>query len=80
MFRQHRMSMLVAAAHRCAFYGLLLLGMALTGVTELIFGTVAGQVAGWVAGGIGLAGFCTFWVLVPLAMQNTGRNDTARVQ
>lgn len=80
LFRQRRMSLIVAAAHRCAFYGLLLLGMALTGVTELIFGTVAGQVAGWVAGGIGLAGFCTFWVLVPLAMQNSGRNDTARAQ
>ena len=80
LFRQRRMSLIVAAAHRCAFYGLLLLGIALTGVTELIFGTVAGQVAGWVAGGIGLAGFCTFWVLVPLAMQNSGRNDTARAQ
>jgi hypothetical protein len=80
LFRQRRMSLIVAAAHRCAFYGLLLLGMALTGVTELIFGTVAGQVAGWVAGGIGLAGFCTFWVLVPLAMQNAGPNDTARAQ
>ncbi|MGX9672228.1 DUF6328 family protein [Mycobacterium sp. HM-7] len=80
LFRQRRMSIIVAAAHRCAFYGLLLLGIALTGVTELIFGTVAGQLAGWVAGGIGLAGFSTFWVLVPLVMQNTGHNDTARAQ
>ncbi|KAB7758294.1 DUF6328 family protein [Mycolicibacterium mucogenicum] len=80
LFRQRRMPLIVAAAHRCAFYGLLLLGIALTGVTELIFGTVAGQVAGWVAGGIGLAGFCTFWVLVPLAMQNSRNSDTARAQ
>ncbi|TDK89537.1 DUF6328 family protein [Mycolicibacterium mucogenicum] len=34
LFRQRRMSLIVAAAHRCAFYGLLLLGMALTGVAS----------------------------------------------
>lgn len=80
LFRQRRLTLLVAAAHRCAFYGLLLLGVALAGVTVLIFGTVADPMAGWVAGGIALAGFITFWVLVPLAMRHSGHTDNARAQ
>lgn len=42
LFRRHRLNLLVSAAHRCAFIGLLLLlGLAMAGVVMLIFDTVA---------------------------------------
>ncbi|OOK72956.1 putative membrane protein [Mycobacterium kansasii] len=43
LFRRHRLVVLVSAAHRCAYAGLVLLGLALTGVTVIIFDAVSGQ-------------------------------------
>src|ERR1700733_17056 len=54
LFRRHRLSVLVSAAHRCAYAGLLLLGLALTGVTVIIFDSVAGAAAGIIAGACAL--------------------------
>ncbi|OBI78999.1 DUF6328 family protein [Mycobacterium asiaticum] len=70
LFRRHRLSVLVAAAHRCAYGGLLLLGLALTGVTVIIFDAVAGVVAGVIAGLCALALFAVSWLLVPLLLRN----------
>jgi hypothetical protein len=69
LFRRHRLNLLVSAAHRCAFIGLLMLGLAMTGVTELIFDTVAGREAGVIAGAIALATFAGVWLALPFAMR-----------
>ena len=50
LFRRHRTVYMVSAAHRFAYCGLLLMGLALTGVTVIIFGAVAGPPAGAIAG------------------------------
>lgn len=70
LFRRHRLSVLVAAAHRCAYGGLLLLGLALTGVTVIIFDAVAGVAAGVIAGACALALFAVSWLLVPLLLRS----------
>lgn len=80
LFRRRRLTALVSAAHRCAYLGLLLLGTALAGVTNLIFGSVADRATGWIAGGVALIGFTTFWVLVPLAMVRSDHTDASPPQ
>jgi Family of unknown function (DUF6328) len=69
LFRRHRTRYLVSAAHRFAYAGLLLMGLALTGVTVTIFGAVAGPVAGAIAGGCALVSQLGFWVLLPLRVR-----------
>lgn len=66
LFRRHRIQYVVAAAHRFAYAGLLLMGAALTGVAVVIFGTVAGLTAGVIAGAGAVAAQIVFWVLLPL--------------
>jgi hypothetical protein len=73
LFRQHRLNSLVTAAHRMAYAGLLLLGIATAGSTVVIFDAVAGRTAGAVAGTTALAAFAAFWVLVPVWMRVSGR-------
>ena len=70
LFRRHRTQYVVAAAHRFAYAGLLLMGLALTGVTVTIFGVVAGPVAGAIAGGCAMAAQIGFWVLLPLRVRH----------
>jgi hypothetical protein len=72
LFRRHRLQVLVSASHRCAQAGLLLLGVALTGMTIVIFAAVSGRNAGFVAGACALALFTLFWVVVPLLLRNRG--------
>ncbi len=74
LFRRHRLDTLVATAHRCALSGLLLLGTALVGVTIVIFSTVAGPAAGWIAGSFFAAGFAYLWISVPLFQRMSGRS------
>lgn len=71
LFRRHRLETLVRAAHRCAFAGLLLLGIAVTGMTIIIFDAVAGLTAALVAGAAALVLFASFWVVLPLALRRT---------
>lgn len=66
LFRRHRMEALVAASHRYAIWGLLLLGAALTGVTVVIFDTVSGRTGAWIAGAATLLALNTFWFALPL--------------
>ncbi|MGH3970313.1 MAG: DUF6328 family protein [Mycobacterium sp.] len=73
LFRRHRMESVVATAHRFAYSGLLLLGLALVGVTAIIFSSVAGRTAGIVAGGCAAIALLSFWVVLPLVMRITGR-------
>jgi hypothetical protein len=72
LFRRHRLQVLVSAAHRCAYAGLALLGLALTGVTVIIFAAVAGTTAGLIAGTCALAMFAFFWWLLPLRLRTHG--------
>lgn len=69
LFRRHRTAVLVSAAHRCAFWGLCLLGLALTGMTVIIFSAVAGNIAGITAGSCALALLGVAWLLVPLVLR-----------
>ena len=66
LFRRHRTQFLVSAAHRFAYSGLLLMGLALTGVTVIIFGAVAGPTAGVIAGSCAIVAQLGFWVVWPL--------------
>lgn len=66
LFRRHRTQYLVSAAHRFAYAGLLLMGLALTGVTVIIFGAVAGAATGAIAGACAIVAQLGFWVVLPL--------------
>src|SRR5271154_6639595 len=50
LFRRHRLQVLVSSAHRCALAGLALLGVAMTGMTMIIFAAVSGRNVGFAAG------------------------------
>jgi hypothetical protein len=66
LFRQRRLQTLVSAAHRLEYAGLLLLGLALVGMTVIIFDAVSGRPAAMVAGFVALAAFTAFWVVIPV--------------
>src|ERR1700744_5450876 len=61
LFRRHRTQFLVSAADRFAYSGLLLMGLALTGVAVIIFGAVAGAVTGALAGACAFVAQLFFW-------------------
>jgi hypothetical protein len=60
----------VSAAHRFALGGLLLLGLALAGVTTVVFDAVAGRTATLVAGGCAAVAFAAVWLALPLGMRS----------
>lgn len=72
LFRRHRLQVLVSAAHRCAYAGLALLGLALTGVTVIVFAAVAGSSAALIAGACALTLFIFFWWALPLVLRTRG--------
>ena len=76
LFRRHRLKSLVAAAHRCAYAGLLLLGVALAGVTTVVFDAVAARKVAILAGACALGAFALFWVVMPLVMRWQDRPDS----
>ena len=71
LFRQHRLRSLVSASHKCAYAGVLLLGLAVSGMTMIIFYTVVGTLPAMVAGVGALVVFAGFWLVLPLAMRRT---------
>jgi Family of unknown function (DUF6328) len=77
LFRRHRLASLVAAAHRCAYAGLLLLGVAVAGMTVIIFDTVAGRSWALGAGGCAVLLFVWFWLVLPLIMRMGQRQPPA---
>ncbi len=70
LFRRHRLEFIVSAAHRLAYAGLLLMGLALTGVAVIIFGAVAGPTAGTIAGACAVMAEGCFWVAFPLWLRH----------
>jgi hypothetical protein len=69
LFRQRRLKALVSVAHRLAYAGLLLLGLALAGMTVIIFAAVADRTAGLVAGVVALVVIVACWVALPFVMR-----------
>ncbi|MGA3254049.1 MAG: DUF6328 family protein [Mycobacterium sp.] len=72
LFRRHRLQVLVSAAHRCALAGIVLLGLAMIGMTAIIFAAVSGRNVGFAAGACALALFTVFWLIVPLFIRTHG--------
>jgi hypothetical protein len=70
LFRRHRLQVLVSAAHRFAYAGLLLLGAALTVMTVVVFTAVSGRTAGVVAGLCAVALFTSFWLVMPVLLRD----------
>lgn len=77
LFRRHRLAALVRAAHLCAYAGLLLLGVAVTGMTVIIFDAVTGLYPALIAGACALAVFTAFWLVLPLGMRRGDRQPPA---
>lgn len=75
LFRRHRLVVLVAAAHRCAYAGLVLLALALAGVAVIVFDSVAGTTAAAVAGIGAVLLLILFWLGLPLLMRSERRRD-----
>lgn len=65
VFRRHELAWLVSSSHRVAVAGILLLGVALTGVAILIFDIVAGPWAAVTAGVLFGMMFLGVWVVWP---------------
>jgi hypothetical protein len=65
LFRQHKLEELVNSAQRFALGGLVLLGVALTGVMVLVFEMVVTRSAGLVAGAVAAVVFLFFWFALP---------------
>lgn len=78
LFRRHRIGALVRAAHVCAYTGLLLLGVAVTGMTVIIFDAVVGLTPALTAGASVLVMFTAFWVVLPLVMRRRAPQSPAR--
>ena len=76
LFRRHRTQFLVSAANRFAYAGLMLMGLAMTGVTVIIFGAVAGPTAGVVAGSCAIAAELAFWIVLPLWVRRAPPSDS----
>ena len=72
LFHQHRLKTLVSAAHRLAYTGLVLLGLALVGVTLVVFDVIYGRTPATVAGAVALSAFTVLWVTLPLLMRRYG--------
>ncbi|MCX2711083.1 DUF6328 family protein [Mycolicibacterium sp. J2] len=70
MFRQHRLDVIVAGAHRLAYYGLFLLALALAGVSVLIFDVVVGARAGILAGSVTALALIGLWLVLPLVLRH----------
>ncbi|HEX3288010.1 MAG TPA: DUF6328 family protein [Mycobacterium sp.] len=69
LFRRHRLDAIVSISHGFAIAGLILLGVALSGVSIVIFDAVIGRTGAWIAGGCTLAAFVVFWFVIPLPMR-----------
>ncbi|WP_078284665.1 DUF6328 family protein [Mycobacteroides chelonae] len=78
LFRRHRLAVLVAAAHRLAFAGLLSLGLAMVGVTDIVFDTVSGRRAGIASGAVALVAFSFCWLVLPLILRSRITSRTRR--
>jgi hypothetical protein len=75
LFRRHMLRQLVTVSHRLTMVGLLLLGVAVSGVATMVFEVIAGRSAGLVAGLSTLSAWVVLWVLLPLVTRRGTRAD-----
>jgi hypothetical protein len=75
LFRRHRLKTLIEASQRCALGGLVLLGVALTGVMMLVFELVVGRTAGTIAGAVTVVLFAAFWFAIPWRYRDRGASQ-----
>lgn len=69
LFRRRALADLVSAAHRAALAGLMLLGVALTGVVVLVTDVVVGLAAAIGVAVAAVAAFVGIWVIHPLLLR-----------
>ena len=69
LFRRHRRRETVELAHRLAIVGIVVLAMAIIGVTTLIFDVLVGGAGGAVAGAIAAALLVVLWLVIPLGVR-----------
>ncbi|HEY5880823.1 MAG TPA: DUF6328 family protein, partial [Nakamurella sp.] len=70
LFRRHARRATVQVGHRLAIIGIVLLGLAMVGVTLLIFSVVLGARAGAVAAVVIGAVLLALWAVLPLIVRN----------
>lgn len=70
---QRARTQVLRAGHLCALLGSLVLGLALCGVTVLIFDVVRGLQAVVTAGGLSLGAVVLLWLAVPVVMRVRAR-------
>ncbi|MFI6871737.1 DUF6328 family protein [Nocardia sp. NPDC050406] len=75
LFRRHHLRHVVESAHTFDLVGLVLLGVALTGVSVLIFDVVAGRTAAVVAGTLFAVLFIGVWGVHPWLRRRRGVGD-----
>jgi O-antigen/teichoic acid export membrane protein len=73
LFRKHRLSAVVSTSHNYAMAGLVLLGLALTGVAIIIFDAVVDATWAWVAGALTLLALASFWFVLPVRQRRARR-------
>jgi hypothetical protein len=73
LFRRHAREILVAAAHRLALAGTVLLGSAIVGVVLLLFDVVRGRALGIVAAATTLGLLIALWLALPWALRATDK-------
>lgn len=76
VFRQRQTRLLVSVGHRMAYGGMLLLGLALTGVVVVVVDAVEGPTAAVLCGAGALAVFAAFWVVLPLALRQRSADQS----
>jgi hypothetical protein len=69
LFRQHARGVLVSVGQRCALAGFGALGLAVVGVSGLIFDVVVGGPSGVVAGAVAAVVFAGLWFVGPLLVR-----------
>ena len=77
LFRRGLKRELVDSADTLAQTGLAMLALVLAGATMLLFDVVVDRAAGYVAGGVVLAGLALVWVAVPLRLARRARPEEA---
>jgi Family of unknown function (DUF6328) len=75
LFRQRRLVTLVSVTHRCAIAGVGLLGLALVGVTVVVFSAVSGTHVGWIVGACTAVAMFALWIAVPVGFRLNDDNS-----
>lgn len=69
LFRRHARHQLVTIGHRCAFFGLAMLGLAVCGVVNVVTALVVGDRAAIVATIATAVLYATLWFVAPMLMR-----------